>query len=120
MAQGELPDTYSHRDLLELGRITYNNIKEDDGGWKTVTSKAASKGAEEKNFLALATEIMKKVKGTTDSKTEKRIDESGKHTFLSWRFENPNGDATKEVRGTIMKWCKNDCHPKPLWCGRKT
>ena len=18
-----------------------------------------------------------------------------------------------------MKWCKNDCHAKPMWCGRK-
>ena len=18
-----------------------------------------------------------------------------------------------------MKWCKNDCHPRPMWCGRK-
>ena len=18
-----------------------------------------------------------------------------------------------------MKWCKNDCHSKPMWCGRK-
>ena len=18
-----------------------------------------------------------------------------------------------------MKWCTNDCHPKPMWCGRK-
>ena len=18
-----------------------------------------------------------------------------------------------------MRWCSNDCHPKPMWCGRK-
>ena len=32
-----------------------------------------------------------------------------------WR---PDGTATKEINGRDMKWCSNDCHPKPMWCGR--
>ena len=26
---------------------------------------------------------------------------------------------TKEVKRTTMRWCSNDCHPQPMWRGRK-
>jgi hypothetical protein len=38
----------------------------------------------------------------------------------TWRFDNPNNEPTKTLKdGTVMGWCKNNCHPKPMWCGRK-
>ena len=24
------------------------------------------------------------------------------------------------VEGTTMTWCSNDCHQKPMWCGRRS
>ena len=40
-------------------------------------------------------------------------------SYLPWIFENPNKEATKQVRGSNMNWCTNDCHKKPMWCGCK-
>eukprot|EP00957_Ditylum_brightwellii_P007159 543774-Ditylum_brightwellii.AAC.1 len=33
----------------------------------------------------------------------------------SWNFCNPDNAETMEQNGRTWKWCKNDCHPKPLW-----
>ena len=38
-------------------------------------------------------------------------------TYLPWRYENPDNSATKDVQGNIMKWCRNNCHNKPMGCG---
>ena len=45
--------------------------------------------------------------------------QSGDRTYLPWSYENPNNKTTKEVRGSTMNWCSNDCHDKPMWCGRR-
>ena len=45
--------------------------------------------------------------------------EMGPHIFLPWRYKTPDNAATKEVRGTIIKWCSNDYHDKPMWYGRR-
>ena len=38
----------------------------------------------------------------------------------AWRFENPKNEKTKTLKdGTVMRWCTNNCHPKPMWCGRQ-
>ena len=39
--------------------------------------------------------------------------------YQAWRYENPDNETTREVRGSTMRWCTNDCHSKPMWCGRK-
>ena len=63
--QGKLAPNYSHRELLELGRVTYNNIDdadEDKAKWGKARPKAEKETPEEqKNFLALATQIMEKL-----------------------------------------------------------
>ena len=43
----------------------------------------------------------------------------GERSYKPWRFENENNETTREVNRTVMKWYKNDCHDKPMWCGQK-
>lgn len=124
--QGKLPPTYDHRDLLELGRVTFNNISQDEEGWKFGENggeqgKVGGKLPDENNFLALATELISSLKDNQGqgNNLENKFGNGGKRSFLPWRFENPDGSKTKEVKGTLMRWCSNDCHPRPMWCGRK-
>ena len=42
----------------------------------------------------------------------------GLRTLLPYRYKHPNNEKTKVVKGTTMTWCSNDCHEKPMWCGR--
>ena len=124
--QGKLPATYDYRELLEIGRVTFNNISQDNEGWKVDKIDSGHKRdpgnhTDEKNFLALATDLINKFKpnqGAND-KGEDKLGSRGKRSYLPWRFENPDGAKTKEVKGTMMRWCSNDCHPRPMWCGRK-
>ena len=115
--QGKLPDDYSHTDLLSVGRITYNNLVEED---KVNSSKKGASG-EKPHFLALAAQLVEQLKGSTgNGNSRQKSDQNGPRTFLPWRYENPNDEKTKVVKGTTMKWCTNDCHEKPMWCGRST
>ena len=62
--QGKLAVGYDYGDLMDLGRVTYNNLIADDE-WKKKDSKLEKNKAvagDEKNFLALATEILKNMK----------------------------------------------------------
>lgn len=117
---------YSHNNLLELGRVTFNNlVKSDD--WVQEEDKTKEK-EDQKSFLALATDIMTKLNkgvggnsnsGDRDSK-HTAAGAPGDRTYQKWRFENPDSEKSKEVKGTTMTWCNNDCHEKrPMWCGRK-
>ena len=123
--QGKLKADYYYLDLIELDRLTYNNLIEDES-W----IKKEAKQEQEKNYLALATQLMSKFAsgnyGTgaggsvgRDRNNNRDNHEKGPHTFLLWRYENPDNAATKEMRGTIMKWCSNDCYDKPMWCGHR-
>ena len=67
----------------------------------------------------LATEIMKKMTSMTSGSSKVNGNRTGERTYQPWRFENPDNSKTKEVRGSIMKWCENDCHSRPMWCGRR-
>ena len=132
--QGKLGASYTYRELLELGRVTFNNLSDKE---KEITSgeekenkdgQAADEKGEAK-FLALATSILQTMKdggfksnggkgssgGSADSNYK---DQNGKPLKM-WRFENPENAQTKELNGRTMRWCTNDCHPKPMWCGRK-
>ena len=124
--QGKLPPMYDHRDLLELGRVTYNNISQDEDGWKanemdTGVRNTTAAPSNEKNFLALATELINTLKQNKvpGKETEKGPGNAGKLSYLPWRFENSDGEKKKKVKGTLTRWCSNDCHPQPMWCGRK-
>ena len=130
--QGKLTVEYDYGDLMDLGRVTYNNLIADDE-WKKKESKLeknkASSG-DEKNFLMLATEILRNIKdpkpnhsGSSSNEAQKTSDggirlRNGRE-LKAWRFENPKNEQTKILKdGTVMRWCTNDCHPKPMWCGR--
>ena len=64
--QDKLKPDYSFTDLIELGRVTYNNQVES-GNWEAPKQTAQPKGTEQPQFLALATEILNKLKGDGDS-----------------------------------------------------
>ena len=123
--QGKVARNYSYSDLLSLGRITFNNLADEEDCKNEFVLKPENK-EEEKNYLALATALMTKMSSMSNGSSggnsggSSGIDErKGSRTYQAWRYENPDNAATKEVRGSIMKWCKNDCHDKPMWCGRK-
>ena len=119
--QNKLPTDYSFEDLIELRRVTYNNLIENED-WKADKLSQESKGSgkDEPQFLALTTQILSRLASPGGKNTGKR-ENSGtdNRTYQDWRFENPDDLKSKEVRGTTMKWCTNDCHDKPMWCGRK-
>lgn len=120
--QGKVKVDYSFLDLMELGRLTYNNLIEDES-W----IKKEAKQEKEKNYLALATQLMSRMASSNyddgkanDKDKNNNRDDQGPRTYHKWRYENPDNAATREVRGTTMKWCTNDCHDKAMWCGRRT
>ena len=57
--QGKFLDDYFHVNLMELGRVTFTNLVENDN-WKLSPERQPAKEKEEKNFLDLATKILKK------------------------------------------------------------
>jgi len=57
---------------------------------------------------------------SNDKNRNSNRDDQGPRTYHKWRYKNPDNAATREVRGTTMKWCTNDCHDKAMWCGRRT
>ena len=44
----------------------------------------------------------------------------GSRTQGGWKYSNPQNEKRKRVRNRTYKWCTNDCHDKPMWCGRRT
>ena len=58
--QNKLLDNYSHQDLMELGRVTYNNLIDKDYDLSKNVGKDQPKVEEQRNFLALAKETPKK------------------------------------------------------------
>ena len=53
--QNKLPDNYSHRDLMELRRVTCNNLMDNDDDLIKNVRKEQQKAKEQRNFLTLAT-----------------------------------------------------------------
>ena len=115
---GEVKSGYSFRDLMEVARVTYNNMIEDRS-WNVRKKKTEADG--DKSYLALATQVLQKVESVCNDQVERRKGKRGDDfpNYAPWRFENPEGLVEKVIKGKTMKWCKSDCHPKPMWCGRK-
>jgi len=73
--QGKLGQGYDYTGLMDLGRVTFNNLLAN-GDWKEKSEgekKVSTPGTQQKNFLALATEVLKAVKdqrpeGPTETK----------------------------------------------------
>ena len=57
--QGKLGPKYTYRDLMDFGRLTFNNLV-DEGSWST---KNPNTKDDEKNYLALATQLMTQMTG---------------------------------------------------------
>ena len=115
--QGKLGPKYTYRDLMDFGRLTFNNLV-DEGSWSTKTPKAKDA---ENNYIALATQLMTQMtimkpgpKDNSSYTPKGSANTDGPRTYLPWRFENPDNKATKDVRVSIMKWCKNNCHNKSM------
>ena len=109
--------------LLQIGRVTFNNLdaeeEKDDKNQKVKEEK--SDESKEAKFLAMMTKLTNALGSSTSGNGKPESDGGRKKRQLQqWRYENPGNDKTKLVRGTTMKWCTNDCHDKPMWCGRKT
>ena len=60
-------------------------------------------------------------KGGVPSKLRDATKDGGTEqiNYQERRFENSEVLQKKEVRGSTMRWCENDCHEKLIWCGRK-
>ena len=114
--QGKLKDDYSYQHLMELARVTFNNLVEDES-WSHTDQPAEKDG--EKQYLALATLVEKLTQEKLSQKTGRTGRGGGKpRTYAAWRFSNPENESTKTINGRTMKWCTNDCHDRPMWCGR--
>ena len=117
-------DDYSHESIIELGRVMFDNLIEAED-WKPGKTLESKKESEEKNFLALATEILQKLRGNRSSMPsdngylKREYTQAGDRSFQPWRFENQGNELKKVVKGTIMKWCLNNCNEKLMWCGRR-
>ena len=121
LTQGKLGSNYSYRDLMDLGRLTYNKLL-DEGTWDNKSVPPAKK-KEEKNYLPLATELMiqfSKINKNPEDGARTPKEGDGIRSYLPWRYENKDNLATKETRGITMRWCKNDCHDKPCVAGGRT
>ena len=93
-------------------------------------NKKVAENEKDKNYLALATQILKifskdksndgKATGVGKGVNNRNTNctNSGDQTLQLWRFDNPNNDTTKHVKGSTMPWCSSDCHEKPMWCRR--
>ena len=102
--QGNLGTSYSYRDLMDLGRLTYKYLL-DENTW---SAKPQTKPTnDEKKYLALATQLMSQMKamqdrnngnqgnGGNEAQGNGEKQQSGDRTYLSWRYENPYNKATK-------------------------
>ena len=110
-------------DLLQIGRVTFNNLdaEEEEDGQKQKPKEEKPDEFKEAKFLAMMAKFTDAMSSSASANGKSESGGGGKkREFQQWRYENPNNDKTKLVRGTTMKWCKNDCHDKPMWCGCKT
>jgi len=60
---GKLENSYSYHDLMDLGRLTYNNLM-DENTWSAKPQ--AKPRNDEKNYLALVTQLMSQMKAIQD------------------------------------------------------
>lgn len=108
--QGNFPDNYSHENLMKLGKVTFNNLVEN-GDLKMISDKQPAKEKENKRFLALAAEILKKFKDNKSGPAIKKWKavQPVEQTHQVWHTENPKNEQERTMKGTKMKWCTNDC-----------
>ena len=106
-----MPPTYDYKDLLELGRLTYNNISQDDETRETTcpgkeTKKTPGNQIGEKNFLALATELISSLKangGTTGQSEGSKSENGAKTTREKETHCCSNSQNASASRGILTK-----------------
>ena len=120
--QGKVSLSYDYRDLMDVGRITYNNLVSDQTWGEAPLDKKGS-SPEGKHFLTLATKIEQlEQKLSSGNGNNGGGGDSGEDDFTKqkgWRYHNPGKASTKVINGRNMNWCSNDCHRRPMWCGRR-
>lgn len=118
--------------LMELGRVTYNNFLDnflEIGDWEPGRSSGEPKTVEVgEYFPVLATKIVKKL-GCNNYITRPRYGRQSnsrngrKHLppgyiiYLPMHFINPDDELTKKVKGMTMKWYTNNCRTTTSQCG---
>eukprot|EP00957_Ditylum_brightwellii_P042860 3244292-Ditylum_brightwellii.AAC.1 len=132
-------DTYKYADLMQFALTLFNN-RVALSKWKGKKGQLVDKtsaGGEEPKILVLLTEIQTAIRGGnltsnsggannggigTGRGANSRGSEGGGRRIQSkkgsWKFRNSNNLDTIERKDRTWKWCKNDCHPKPMWCPR--
>ena len=122
--QERFPSSYSYRDLMDVGRIVYNNVVCEDVWTASAVEVKTTEEQQEKNFLALINERIDRLErssGKNPSGTPER-GKPGNDGFTrnpGCRYHNPNDEKRKVINGRIMIWCHKDCHKRTMWCGRK-
>ena len=109
---GKKPETYTHKEVMKLAITMFNNLSAE----KIWTVKP-KKTTDESKFLALTAqveELEKKIKSDSNSGSNGGNNDGDKK--LSWRFQNPNNEEELRRNDKVYKWCKNDCHRRPMWC----
>eukprot|EP00957_Ditylum_brightwellii_P057600 4367974-Ditylum_brightwellii.AAC.1 len=38
--------------------------------------------------------------------------------YSSWKYQNPGTKKTMQKGNHTLKWCTNNCHAHPIWCGQ--
>eukprot|EP00957_Ditylum_brightwellii_P051227 3883428-Ditylum_brightwellii.AAC.1 len=134
---GRQADTYKYADLMQFALMLFNNrvaLSKWKGGKGQLVDKTSA-GGEEPKFLVLLTEIQMAIRGGnlksnsrgannggtgTGEGANNRASEGGGRRIQSekgsWKFCNPNNLETMECNNRTWRWCKNDCHPRPMWC----
>ena len=96
--QGKVQPGYGYRDLINLGRLTYNNLVEKED-WKA--TKKISQDDPANAYLALVTEIIRTL-GTLNGTRNGQGGDGGDGNQQGWRFSNPENLKEKKIGGRVM------------------
>eukprot|EP00957_Ditylum_brightwellii_P140813 10726390-Ditylum_brightwellii.AAC.1 len=99
----------------------YNN-KKSLREWKTKNILAKKRTKDNTKYLALLTQMVAIAKLFGGAKPTKSDGRDGKGTprevYSSWRYQNPDSKETVRKGNCMLKWCTNNCHACPMWCGQ--
>eukprot|EP00957_Ditylum_brightwellii_P194711 14831789-Ditylum_brightwellii.AAC.1 len=98
-------------------------ISQERGDWMMDKQKAAKKRTkEDAKYLALLTQMEANAKLVGETKPTKSDGRDGKETpreaYNSWRYQKPDSNKIMQKGNRMLKWCTNNCHARPMWCGQ--
>ena len=125
---GDVPENYSYKDLLAYALKIYTNQRSlgewNSGKAKRHKSVKKDNEGEDPKIMALisaVTDIKKRLEMKPGTITNEQDDTSAENgaNRNAWRYDNPEGKEKMIRDNHEFKWCSNDCHKKPQWCGRR-